>query len=219
MTKQGGLFTNPEYANFDFYLTYLSPQLITAAVHREALARGFTTEEEEQLLRDVNQRLLTENSMVFILYMKTNNPDLGVNLSPVKQNIHLLPIGGPVIPPSKYEPLFDTEFDMRAQNGTRFGYLFFPLSNGCSNGQLVNAVDPSRLASVSVKIDNARVAFSNAGPSWTFNLVPVDLGLEEALRIPDRQTPPSQQNLTLDDWANIGTIVSTVLDVWKFFKD
>ncbi len=156
--------------------------------------------------------------MVFILYMKSGNSNVGVNIGPARQNIRLLPITGPAIPPSKYEPLFDKVFNMRTDNGTRWGYLFFPLSSGCSNGQLVNAVDPNRLASVTVEMARAHVEYSimSPGPSWTFNLVPVDLGLEEALQIPERQHLSPEQKLTLNDWSSIATIAGTALEVLRF---
>ena len=182
-----GVGVGSETANVDFYLTYLSPQLLAAAIHREAVRRGATEQEEEALLLEANDRLVTQNSMVFVLYMRSDNPNATVHLEPFGDRAELLAFDGTVVAPWRYEPLFDSPLDMRP--GTRWGYILFPLSS-CESGQPVNVVNLNQQPSLSVKIVNAGFSYPGNGPassvtlSWTYNLVPIELVGHLTQRLP-----------------------------------
>jgi hypothetical protein len=216
-----------ETADFDIYLTYLSPQLIVSAVHRESIRRDYDEEQETNLLREVNERLLAQNSIVFVFYVTSNKPNAKIDLSPFKDSVLMKTTRGQEIRPTQYEPLFDNPLDMRS--GSHWGYIFFPLSAGCSNGQLINAIDLNQEPSISMRITNVRFSYEDFVPefktnlAWNFNLVPIDLSLEQALGIPEKTVDPmapspvppdsSRPNATLADLSSIATVVGTVITV------
>jgi hypothetical protein len=211
-----------EWLDFDIYMTYLSPHLIVSAVHQEAMKRSYNEQQERELLLEVNQRLIADNSMIFILYIRSYNPNAVVDLSAIS-SMTLLTTDGRQIRPSKYDHLFDQPVDMRET--IRNGYIFFPLSSGCSTGHLVEPIDVSAEPLLSVRINNARFAYKDQSPvlttnfSWNYNLIPIGLPLDEALNIQVPDLPPASSDSTiLHDLADIAAIVGTVLQAFTPFK-
>ncbi len=214
--EAGFLTIGRETATVDFYLTYLSPQLLAAAIHQEAVRRSYNAMEEERLLFEANERLVSQSSMAFVLYMKSDNPNAAVHLEPFGSKAQLLAFDGTAVSPSRYEPLFDSALDMRP--GIRWGYILFPLC-GCTSGQLVDVVNLDQQPSLSVQIVGVGFSYPGYPPesftnlSWNYNLVPIELPLEQALKIPERGAAPVEGNLTLQDWAAITDIVGTIITV------
>jgi hypothetical protein len=208
----------------NFSLIYLSPQLIETAVHLEALKRGYGLDKEELLFLEVNKRLVSENTLAFILYIKTDNPNLTLSFSPVQDRVGLMTVNHTAkIAPSKFEPLFNQPLQTHGQ--PRWGYIFFPASQGCNNGVANDVIDISKEPSLSVQIDSMAFSYevqpANATTqlSWNYNLAPMDMKLIDALSIiaPKPADPGSPV-----DWMvmlpYVGTVIEIMLNLSKFFR-
>lgn len=174
----------------DFYLTYISPQLIEAAVNYKVAREGLIAHEREKLLEDVNRRLVQQNKIPFILYINwyerhMSENDARLRIGPLSQTMKLINLRGKASPPIEYDHLFDMELRLKDD---RKGYIFFPRQ---SEG--IVTVDFYSDASFSVVLEGSRFWDADYGEEfaagvvsegWSFDLVPVEFPVERLAKMP-----------------------------------
>jgi hypothetical protein len=192
-----------------FYLTYLSPQLVQAAIKYRAVSDGLSEHEVTDLVREVNLRLRESDSLGFILRVVGNYPGISAEMgTPLQSNIRLVNTFGDSFSSLEYDRVFD--YPIEANQYVK-GYLFFPRSQA---GKI--SVDLDTAPSIFVRIDEVHVRLYDRGGygewaesasiAWRYDLVPIDFPLED---LASRPEPISPQSLGLGDVVDI---VGLVLD-------
>jgi hypothetical protein len=193
-----------------YYLTYLSPQLVEAAIKYKAAWEGLSAEETSQLVDEVRRRLRQRNAIPFLLRIAANKPDLNLQMQPFSENIFLQNTKGEKFGPIEYDRLFDYPYVLAI---VEEGYVFFPRTQDA-----VATVDLSNDPSIFVRIEEARLSTNEYtsrtdAVAWRFDLVPVDFPLEELARMPAPQGQ-SEMELSIGDILNIIDLIFNMLTLF-----
>lgn len=168
-----------------FRLTYLSPQLIEAAIEYKAITEGLQSSRTAELREEVLRRLSQEQRIPFIFSVEANlgceeGTEYSVKLA-LMEGLSLYNLKGASVHPIEYDRIFDVEL---TRDGVRRGYIFFPKT--VKGADIVNLYND---ASFTVRLDNvqfipkeAYFEHVTANLAWNYNLVPLDFPLDELVR-------------------------------------
>jgi hypothetical protein len=209
-TGTGAFGTGTTTYEVRYYLTYLSPQLVEAAIEYKAAQERLSSEESMELVEEVRQRLRQHNAIPFLLRIAANKSDLTLQMQPFSENVFLQNTKGEKYNPTEYDRVFDYPYELST---VEEGYVFFPRTQGTTT-----TVDLDNDPSIFLRIEEARLSTDAYGPrtdaiEWRFDLVPVDFPLEELALMP----PPQGQSgteLSIGDILNTIDLIFTILTLF-----
>lgn len=160
-----------------YYLTYLSPQLIEAAINQMGYESGMTDDEKYLLFDKIKEKLRFGNNLPMLLSIKSNDPRVDIQIVNETSKIFVRSINGDTFGLDKYSGSFDYPISLETMQS---GYLFFPIEkpNAIEGINLNN--DPSffvRMENIIIK--KGRFYSDRQTLSWDVKLVPITLPLEK----------------------------------------
>lgn len=207
--------TNDDY-QYTARITYLSPQLIEAALKYKIAQDNLPPNRAVQLKDEVLLRLNQENHIPFILSLKSSITSKDYSLKPnIETGLYIISLDGLKKYPQKYDRIFDGEYggDVLMQ-----GYVFFPRITSSNNYVNLNTD-----ASFTVRLDDLEMIYLPAkyndrydlvyfheNLGWSFNLVPLEFPLD---RITQHEIP-AERRLSASDVISIMDMAITIIAIF-----
>jgi len=174
------------WRNADYYLAYLDPHLLEAAVNYKAALEGLSGRERQELLEEVTRRLVQGDTIPFILYVRGNHESLIVDLGSLDTSMHLVNIRGVEVTASEYDQLLGEPMLL---NKDRIGYIFFPSQLHEPVVDLANDSSFTVVATAEAQATHGVFRTQHTQSlHWRFNLVPIEIPLKQ---IADSHPQPS----------------------------
>ena len=201
-------------ANVNFYLTYLSPQLLESAIEYQSILKNLSAEDVSALESEVKDRLREKDTIAFLLRMMSSSPNLTIKFGDnFSANTWLENIDGDKFSPSEYDHMLDYPLLTREIIQS---YIYFPKSY---EGKVSVDLDRSPsifIASSEINISNGSETIPNNIAMWRFNLVPIEFPLADLEARPP-SAPSSSASSSSGPSSNLG--ISDLLSIINFIFD